>query len=113
MTSITNKVLKFNVAEQMPTGAETDSEGAKVSFSGTDDSKVLLILTNCGEAATTATIKKGNALQGVSDLEIALGVGATKVIAVESGRYSNVSGDNSGSVIITGDDVEVSAIVLP
>ena len=117
ITSITNKKLKLNTVEAMPTAAAVDAtDGASVDYSNKSDGRILLILENAhGSASKTATIKKGNGLQGVADLEIEIASGAKKCIVVESGKFVNVSGTNAGKVIITGSsaDIKVSAIELP
>ena len=119
-TTITNTVLKRNVAKAMPTAATVaKTDGALVTFDK-DDQKILLLLKNNVSGAThTVVIKAGNGLQGVSDLEVTLEGAAEACVVVESGRFMDVSGDNKGKVNIvskdttTGNQIEVRAIVLP
>lgn len=119
-TAITKTELKFNAATAVPTAATVaKTDGALVTFDK-DDQKILLLLKNNVTNAThTAVIKKGNGLQGVSDLEVTLAGSAEVCVVVESGRFKNVSGGNKGKVNVvskdttTGTQIEVRAIVLP
>ena len=119
-TTITKTVITRNAATAVPAAATVaKTDGALVAFDK-DDQKILLLLkNNITNATHTAVIKKGNALQGVSDLEITLDFEEEVCIVVESGRFMDVSGDNKGKVNIvskdatTGTQIEVRAIVLP
>lgn len=119
-TTITKTVLTRNKATAVPAAATVaKNDGALVTFDK-DDQKILLLLKNNVTNAThTAVIRKGNGLQGVSDLEITLDAEEEVCIVVESGRFMDVSGDNKGKVNIaskdttTGTQIEVRAIVLP
>lgn len=119
-TAITKTVVTRNAATAVPTAATVaKTDGALVTFDK-DDQKILLLLKNNVTNVThTAVIKKGNGLQGVSDLEITIGPSAEVVTVIESGRFMNVSGNNKGKVNIvskdttTGTQIEVRAIVLP
>lgn len=90
------------------------ADGAIVPYDKADH-KIVLIIKNNGGAEQTATIKKGNALQGVQDLVITLAAGKTHVAVIESGRFVNVSGTNKGKIQIIGSttDIQVAAIALP
>lgn len=117
--TITKAVITRNAATALPTaGTVVANTGLLVTFDK-DDQKILLILkNNVTNATNTAVIKKGNGLQGVSDLEIPIAASSTVVTVIESGRFKNVSGDNKDRVLIqdkstTGTSIEVSAIDLP
>lgn len=118
-TTITNAKMVRNAATAMPTaGTVAANEGVIVSVAHPDE-KMLLRLVNTDSSAThTAVIVKGNALQGVADLEIPLAPSADVVVVVESGKFVNVSGDNKGKLIVkdkktTATNIKVSAIQLP
>ncbi len=119
-TAITNAELKRNEAKAVPTAATVaKGDGALVTFDKADQNILLLLKNNVTNATHTAVIKKGNALQGVTDLEITLAGGEEVCVVVESGRFANVTGDNKGKVNVvskdttTGTQIEVRAIVLP
>lgn len=81
------------------------------------DGKVLVMLINNDSGnATTCTINKGNGLQGVgADLDVALEASQVKIIALETGVFLNVSGDNKGKIIFkdSAADTKVIAYELP
>lgn len=90
----------------MPTAVACGADGAVVEFDHPDE-KIMLVI-----GTATATIKKGNALQGVKDLVVTFTAG-TRCVVIESGAYVNVSGDNKGKILITGATATVSAVSLP
>lgn len=115
--TITSTFLDFNRAEAMPATVAVDAaDGAVVDFSAASDARILLVLENAdASGAKTATIKAGNSIQGVSDLEVSIAASGKMALVVESGAYMNVTGDNKGKVVILGTDtnIKVAAIVLP
>lgn len=118
--AVTNTVLAFNEAAAVPSAVTTaKGDGVLVTYDKPDQ-KILLLLKNAITNVThTAVIKAGNAIQGVSDLEVTLNGGAEKCVVVESGRFIKASGEDKGKVNIvskdatTGTQIEVRAIVLP
>ena len=90
------------------------SAGAEFSMSGHDE-RTLILIQNGASAAKKVTIKAGNGIQGVCDLEKSVGASSYTVIAIDSGRFKNVSGDNKGKVIIMGEsaDIKVAVFELP
>jgi hypothetical protein len=85
-----------------------------------DDQKILIQIKNSITNAThTAVISKGNGLQGVADLEIAVAQSSTVVTVVESGAFKQMSGDNKGKILIKDKSttntnaLQVAAVVLP
>lgn len=116
ITSITNTGLKFNAAKAMPVTAAVDAtNGAKINFSAKEDSRILIIIENAAAAAKSATVKAGNSIQGIKDLSISLLANEKKLVCIESGKYMNVSGTNSGYVIVKGEDanIKIAAVELP
>ena len=121
VTAITPEVLSrnvFDVDALAMTAATAAADGFLVDCSNVADHRLLLVFQNTNAAATarTATIKKGNALQGVSDLASGdIAAGKFAAVAVESGRFKNVSGANKGKILIIPSHAELkmAAIVLP
>lgn len=115
-TEITNTKLTFNNAKVMEAaaacGVDDDSKyTAAVNYTGKEDGRILLKLDNVANASKTATIRHGNMLQGVADLEVSLASASGKVVVIESGKFVN----KDGKVVIEGTDanVKVSAVELP
>lgn len=117
MSEIVNTELFRNEAKEIKEAVAVDATaGASVDYTNKSDGKILLMITNGNaSSAKKATILKGDALQGVEDLEISIPSGKTLGIVIESGKFVNVSGENKGKVIITGEstDITVQAIELP
>lgn len=63
----------------------------------------------------TITIKAGNGLQGTNDISLALAQNEIAWVALDSGKFKNVYGENKGKVILTGTstDLKVKVIELP
>lgn len=117
MVKIENTELLRNEAKEIASAVAVDAtEGASIDYTNKSDGRILLMITNGNSsAAKKATILKGNALQGVEDLEISIPSGKTYGIVIESGKFANVSGDNKGKVVIEGEstDITIQAIELP
>ena len=117
MTEITNTVLnERNVAVEAEDAVAITTEGVAINYEGRSCGKILLIISNSGEAPKKATIVKGDSLQGTEDLEISVTNSKTSAIVIESGKFENVSGENKGKVVIKGEDAEslkVQVIELP
>ena len=115
MIEVKNTELVRNEAKEIETAVDT-SAGASVDYTNKSDGRILLMITNENASDTKkATILKGNALQGVEDLEISIPAGKTYGIVVETGKFGNVYGDNKGKVIVQGEstDIKVQAVELP
>lgn len=97
--------------------ATTAADGFLVNMSGVADHKLLLLFQNTNASTTDrkVTIKKGNALQGVSDIEATVGAGKIATVVVESGRFVNASGDNKGKMLIipAHAELKMAAVCLP
>jgi len=116
IVNITNTKLTRNEAATFPTAVAVDATaGAAIDLTNKSDGRILIIIQNIAEASKTATIKAGNGLQGVEDLEITVAASTTKCIVIESGKYKNVTGDNKGKVIIKGTDanIKIAVVELP
>lgn len=110
-TLVDNLKLNFNEAGEMPeaTAATSAEDGLAFDYTGREDGRILLILAG----ASTATVKAGNGLQGVEDLEVTIPSGGQAVLVVESGKYVNVSGESKGKVIVAGSGLTGIGIELP
>lgn len=79
--------------------------------------KYVIGIKNAVETTTnkTITIKAGNALQGTNDISLTLAKNEIAWVALDSGKFKNVCGENKGKVILTGTDnnLQVKVIELP
>lgn len=114
-TAIVNTVLGFNTAAALPATAAVDAADGALITCDKADQKMLIIMENAdGANAENVTIVKGNGVQGVADLVVALAASEKKVITIESGKYKNLSGTNKGKIKVTGTaDVKLACVVLP
>ena len=81
-----------------------------------NDSRQLIVFYNSGSSAVTATVVKGNALQGAgSDLNTVVDPGSFVFALVESGLYGNTSGELRGKIFVKGSatGLKVAAYHLP
>ena len=97
-----SKIANWNEASNAVSfTALNTGDGAYYEHTARDDRNVILV-QNSASSASNLTIKKGNGLQGVADEVISIPASSTVAVAIESGRFKNVSGDNKGRVILTG-----------
>ena len=90
--------------------ALTASADKAIEWSENDDKMILIISAT---SATTLTIKAGNGIQGVADLELSVPIG-TSLVKLESGRFKNVFGTNKGKIVVNSPgtpSVGIAAIV--
>lgn len=116
MDSVTNTVLVRNEAKVLEDAVAIKIAGVTVDYENKSCGKILLIISNGGDAAKKATIIKGDSLQGTEDLEVSVTNGKSVGIVIESGKFENVSGENKGKVIIKGEDdtsLTVQVVELP
>lgn len=97
------------------TAAVDATDGAEIAWKERDDKYLLFIQNINASAAKTATIKAGNGIQGVNDLEVSIPAANFTFVAIDSGRFKNVSGTDKGKVVITGAsaDIKVACFKLP
>lgn len=114
-TVITNKVLDFNTADDLPTtSAVTAGDGANVT-ADTNDELMLVMLENSSATTTlTAVVKAGGGIQASGNLEITMAPSSKKGIVLESGKYKssagkiNIQDKNTHNTVL-----KVAAVVLP
>lgn len=96
------------------TAAVDATDGAEIAWKERDD-KYLIFIQNVANAAKSATIKAGNGIQGVNDLVVSIPAANYTFVAIDSGRFKNVSGADKGKVVITGAsaDIKVACFKLP
>lgn len=114
---ITQTKLNLNKFGKLDFKACTATDGFEIDFD-CKDFLTLLIFRNKGSAgAKTVTVKAGNGLQGVTDLEkYSIPQNELHAIRIDSGHFKNVTGAKNGKVIVTTDatsEIECCAVVLP
>lgn len=109
-----SKIEKWNSASGAVAFTALDAtDGAYYEHTARDDRNVILV-KNSASSASNLTIKQGNGLQGVADEVISVPASSTVAIAIESGRFKNVTGDNKGRVILTGaTTLSVAVVEMP
>ena len=112
--TITNDVLNLNEFKTL-TFTACSVDGTMFDFTPADQ-KMVLVFQNTGAGSSTVTLKAGNGLQGVNDLD-AFSIPASGFAAVrlDSGSFKNVSGDNKGKVVVipSAATIKACAIQLP
>ena len=86
------------------------ADGAELALG--KDHKTMLLLVNDGSGTATATVKAGNGIQGVNDLQISLDAGKYTFVCLDSGRFKNMHGADKGKVIIAG-TAKIAVFELP
>ena len=81
-------------------------EGFAIDFSAQDERTVLLF-----QGTGTVTIKQGNGIQGVVDLE-PFTINGTAVYRLDSGAFKHVTGDDKGYVVAIPSATTVKAAVI-
>lgn len=90
--------------------ALTASTPKAIVWDENDDKTVLVINAT---SATKLTVKAGNGIQGVCDLELDVPVGVS-LVKLESGRFKFVTGENKGKIVVVSEGtpkVGVAALV--
>ena len=117
ITPVSLSLNTFNVDAITFTAPTVAADGFTVPFTGKDKNIVLLFQnTNAGTTARTATVKAGNGIQGVADLDSGdIAAAKTGAVMVDSGAFKNVSGTNKGKILIIPSHAELkmAAVVLP
>lgn len=106
-----NSLTEMNAADFAAVDA---ADGAAVPMFS--DARLLIVCKNGGSSAATATVVRGNALQGAgADLNLVLEAGGYAFAAVESGLFGNTSGALRGKILVKGGsgDLQVAAYHLP
>lgn len=87
------------------------TDGAKIPAVNADFKRVILV-NNTSSSAVTVTVKKGNGIQGVKDLD-SFSVAASGIAAIrlDDGRYKNVSGTDKDYIIVTPSAATPMAVV--
>ena len=89
------------------------SDGALVVWDERDE-KITLVIQNTATSEGVAVVKAGNGYGGVADLEVVIPASSFVILALDSARFKNVSGENKGKVHITGPaTIKVAAFKLP
>ena len=90
------------------------NDGAEILWNGRDD-KFLILVQNAATTAKTVTVKAGNGIQGVCDLTCSVDASSYTFLAIDSGRFKNVTGKDKGKVVLSGsdDNIKVAVFKLP
>lgn len=109
--NITADTLELNTWKALTFTAGT-TDGWKIPASNADNKRVVLV-TNTGSSAVTVTVKKGDGIQGVKDLD-AFSVAASKTAAIrlDDGRYKVVSGTDKDTILIVPSATTITACVV-
>ena len=101
-------------ASEIGAGEVVTSEGAELTVAQDHLPGLLLVLENADADPRTATIKAGNGIQGVGDLEMEIPSANRVCIIPETGRFKNLFGNDKGKIIITAEgNVTARAYLLP
>lgn len=118
--AVTSAVIGRNAATAMGAFVQCPTNDVCLVDAAKDDQKLCIHIKNSITNAThTAVISKGDGLQGVKDLEIAIAQSSEVVTVVESGAFKQMSGDNKGKILIKDKSttntnaLQVAAVVLP
>ena len=101
-----------NLTELAFVEATAQADGFVVDFTEKDENTLLVFENGGGDG--TVTIKAGNGIQGVADLELTVPAGVHGVV-INSGEHKFVSGEHKGNVHIipSATTIKLGAIVLP
>jgi len=89
------------------------ADGALIMWDERDE-KITLLLQNSATSEGVALVKAGNGYGGVADLEVVIPASSFVILALDSARFKNVSGEMKGKVHITGPaSIKVAAFKLP
>lgn len=89
------------------------TDGVRIPATNGDFKRLVLVQNTNTSSAVTVTVKQGNSIQGVKDLD-AFSVAAGKVAAIrlDDGRYKNVSGDDKDYILIVPSSTNASVCVV-
>jgi hypothetical protein len=100
LTQTATKLVTFGTAATLVAAGTIDATLGAQFTPAVEDEKLVYTIYG-GSAGGTVTVEMGNGIQGVADLDLVIGAGATIVIQLESGKYKNVSGTNKGKIMFT------------
>lgn len=110
--TITSDKLTLNDWKALTFTAGT-ADGFKVPAVNGDWKRVVLVQNTDTSAAITVTVKKGNGIQGVKDLDaFSIPAGKTAAIRLDDGRYKNVSGEDKDYILIVPSSTKASMSVV-
>lgn len=93
--------------------ATTAADGIEVDISNYSDHNLAFLFNNTSaDTDYKVTIKKGNGLQGVTDIEKTITKGKTAGVVIESGRFKNVTGSGKGKVLVVPANAAVEMVVV-
>lgn len=110
-TITATKIGKWNTATTLGTATSVSTDGGYLEWDDSDDKLVLML---AAAAQATVTAKAGGGIQGVNDLSVSVPASGSVLLALESGRFKQVSGSNKGRLVLeTTAAVSVTPIIKP
>lgn len=79
--------------------ASSVADGFEITCKGADNRLAFLINNTASNASGTITFKKGDAIQGVEDIEYTVSASTTAFVWIDSGLIKNVTGTNKGKIV--------------
>lgn len=111
-TKITADALKLNDWGVLTFTAGT-TDGFQVPATNGDWKRLVLVQNTDTSAAVTVTVKQGNGIQGVKDLDaFSIPAGKTAAIRLDDGRYKNVFGEDKDYILIVPSSTKASMSVV-
>lgn len=106
--------LSWNEFSELPDAEDVNTDTGALVPMGADD-KMLIILSNSGDAETDVTVKAGDGIQATEDITVTVPEGKEVAVSVESGKFLITKGENKGNVLVTCESagVKARAIELP
>lgn len=109
---ITSDKLSLNEWGTLTFTAGT-TDGFQVPAVNGDWKRVVLVQNTDASAAVTVTVKQGNGIQGVKDLDaFSVAAGKTAAIRLDDGRYKNVYGEDKDYILIVPSSTKASMSVI-
>ena len=116
-TAIVNtKLTGYNKFGKVGAVAAVDVTSGALITADVADQKLLLVAENTDQTTEqTVTVKKGDGLQGTTDLALVIPIGEIHCVVLESMKYKNMTGTNKGKIIVTGSaaTIKVAVTTLP
>lgn len=92
--------------------ATSASDGFALDFSAQDE-RTVFIFRNTGSSSATITVKMGDGIQGVTDLDaLTVTAGDVAVFRLDSGAFKQCSGANKGKAVFIPSSTDIKAAVI-
>ena len=101
--SVYKPAKKNDAKELSATTFFTTCTTAGVSIPIGKDDKTVIILHNGGTSDVEVTIERGDGLQGVNNLKVALTKDKYYVLSIDTGAFKHLTGAEKGNVVVKGE----------